>query len=202
MGDNKAVRAFCTLYAVKEPEVTASMATAPLEVTWRMRFRYADGPRDCEALAVDEPNQKIYLLSKRETYPTLYELPLSFTPEDRMYTATPVAKIRTIPQPTPADLKEKYGKYRSQPTSMDIYADGTALMILTYKNGYLFRRGPNQTWAEVFKSTPETISLPLPNTGELIQREALCVDHDTKSIIVTTEQLPAPIYTLMPQNIP
>ncbi|MCG8616025.1 MAG: hypothetical protein MI802_07385 [Desulfobacterales bacterium] len=167
-----------------------------------MRFRYADGPRDCEALAVDEPNQKIYLLSKRETYPTLYELPLSVAPEDTLYTATPIAKIQTLPQPTPADLKEKYGKYRSQPTSMDLSADGTRLVVLTYKNGYLFRRNPNQTWEEVFRSPPETIRLPHPNTGELIQREALCIDNNTKGIIVTTEQIPAPIYTLMPQGTP
>lgn len=202
VGDNKARRKFCTLYAVREPEAAATMTKQSLAVQWKMRFRYADGPRDCEAMAVDGTNRRIYLLSKREKYPTLYELPLTIKPKDTTYTAAPVAQIRTIPRPTSADLEEKHGKYRSQPTSMDISSDGKTLVILTYKNAYLFRRAPDQTWAEVFKFPPELLRLPHPNTGELIQREALCIDHETERIIVTTERIPAPIYTLVPRIVP
>ena len=202
IGDNNAHRDFCTLYAVEEPEIRDSTTKQSLTVQWRMRFQYADGPKDCEALAIDVISQRIYLMSKREKYPTLYELPLSFSPKDTVYTATPVAQIRTIPQPTLADLGKKYGKYRSQPTAMDISPNGRRLVILTYKHGYLFERDLAQTWGDVFKSQPETLPLPLPNTGELIQREALCINPESGSILVTTEQIPAPIYTLAPRIPP
>ncbi|MCG8637826.1 MAG: hypothetical protein MI863_28635 [Desulfobacterales bacterium] len=200
IGDNKARRDFCTLYAVSEPNAAPSLTEQSLPIQWQMHFKYADGPRDCEALAVDETRQRIYLLSKRDKYPVLYELPLSFDPEDTLYTATPVARIRTIPQPTPADLKEKYGKHRSRPTSMDISSNGRTLVILTYKHGYLYRRHPGQTWDQAVESPPEL--LPLPDTGELVQREALCIDREKNNIIVTTEQIPAPIYTFTPRVTP
>lgn len=200
VGDNWARRRFCSLYAVKEPDLTETGTTQSLAVQWQMNFQYPDGPRDCEAIAVDERDQKIYLLSKREKQPTLYALPLEFQPDKTIYTAALVAKIQTIPRPTPADLKEKYGKYRSQPTAMDISSDGRTLVILTYKNGYLFKRNPGQAWSEVVNTRPKI--LPLPNGNELPQREALCIDREKGSIIVTTEMLPAPIYTIMPERMP
>ena len=50
----------------------------------------------------------------------------------------------------------------------------------------------------VMQSLPKQIRLPHPNSGELVQREAICIDHSTGQIIVTSEQVPAPIYTLDP----
>ncbi|WDP91019.1 MAG: hypothetical protein HUN04_15480 [Desulfobacter sp.] len=202
VGDNRAQREVCTLFFVREPDPAQGEAQ-PLPLGWQMQFRYEDGPRDCEAVAVDSPNKRILLLSKREKYPTLYELPLVLPPrgienKDRVYRAKPIARIETLPQPTPADLKEKYGKYRSWPTAMDISADGATLVILTYKHAYLFRRQPGRDWDQAVQSPPELIPLPLPETGELIQREALCIDHESGRIFVTTEQLPAPIYALDP----
>jgi len=79
---------------------------------------------------------------------------------------------------------------------MDISSDGNTLAILTYKHGYLFRQKTGQDWNDAFLSLPEIIRLPA--TGELVWREALCIDRNTGQIIVTTEQLPAPIYILEP----
>lgn len=197
VGDNKARRKSCTLYGVREPEVGGASTGRSLPVCWHMHFQYAGGPRDCEAMTVDEGEQRILLLSKRDRVPILYELPLSPTPRDILYTAKPVGRVRTIPKPTPADLKQRYGKYRSQPTSMDLSSNGRTLVILTYKHGYIFRREPGMTWDKVFASAPVQLDLPLPDTGELVQREALCIDHGKGRIIITTEQLPAPIYTIV-----
>lgn len=196
VGDNKSRRNQYTLLFLKEP--VPGQIKAKLQCRWQMRFQYEDGPRDCESVAVDIVNQKILLLSKREKYPVLYELPLILPPEDTLYTAKPVARIKTLPQPTPSDLTYKYGKYSSRPTSMDISCDGNTLIILTYKHAYRFHKSQDKDWQQALLSSPELIRLPLPVTGELIQREALCIDHRTGNIIVTTEQLPAPIYTLEP----
>ncbi len=197
VGDNKARREFCTLFVVKEPEPGTA---GPLKLQWQMRFNYEDGPKDCEAVAVDTANKRILLLSKRQKQPVLYELPLVIYPPDTLYTARPIAKISNIPQPTASDLKEKYGKYRSWPTSMDLSSNGRTLFILTYKNGYTYSRKINQTWEEAFQSRPKLIRLPHPNTGELVQREAICIDHETGRLIVTTEKTPSPIYTLDPMD--
>jgi hypothetical protein len=45
-------------------------------VAWRVRFRFEDGPRDCEAMAVDPEQPRALLLSKRTEPPVLYELTL------------------------------------------------------------------------------------------------------------------------------
>ncbi len=195
VGDNKASRRFCTLFVVREPDLEDAGRLKP---QWQIRFAYENGPRDCEAVAVDAQNKRILLLSKRDRYPVLYELPLAVHPPDTLYTAKAIAEIKNIPQPTPADLKDRYGKYRSQPTSMDLSADGRTLVILTYKHGYTYRREMNQTWKAAFQSPPKRVRLPHPNSGELVQRESLCIDHLTGRLIITSEQVPAPIYTLDP----
>ena len=202
VGDNQAVREFCSLYIVKEPKLTrlASNENKVLTPVSEIRFQYEDGPQDCEAVAVDTVTRRILLLSKRKKYPDLYELPLQFTPSETVKTARKVVKITQIPQPTQADFKHKYGKYRSQPTSMDLSHDGRILVILTYKDAYLYYREPGQNWADIFEKPPWQIPLPHPNAGKLAQREAICISHRTGELVVTSEGRYAPIYYLKPVN--
>ena len=118
IGDNLAVRPVCNLYIVAEPKVTdTTPATVPalLPVKWRIEFRYPDGPRDCESVAVDARRKRILLLSKRDKPPVLYELPL--LPASGVIQAEPVGPVTTIPPPTPEELKEPYGYTWSRPTA-------------------------------------------------------------------------------------
>ena len=205
VGDNRARRRFCSLLIVREPSLGQDAAAADgadgtLAVRWQMRFQYENGPRDCESVAVDIRSKKILLLSKRTRPPVLYELPLALSTRDTLYTARPVAEITTIPPPTALDLKKKYGRYRSRPTSMDLSADGRSLVVLTYKDAYLFRRDTGLTWQTVLADPPRVIRLPHPDTGELVQREAVCFDPGTGRLIVTSEKPSAPIYTLSPAD--
>lgn len=198
LGDNKAKRNFCTLLVIKEPDPESHQKKLPIEC--KIQFKYADGPNDCEAVAVDVPKQRILLLSKRKPEPILYELPLIVSPGRDMYTAHQIGIIKNIPEPTPSDLKDKYGAFRSQPTAMDLSSDGRTMVILTYKHGYIYNRQSGQTWQDAFTAMPLLLELPHPNTGELVQREALCLDQKTGAIIVTSEKANAPIYVLNPMK--
>ncbi len=198
VGDNWSKRFFDTLYCVKEPAPDVQ-SNGILALEWEMNFRYENGPLDCEAVAVDAANQKIYLLSKRETVPVLYELPLDMPCKKSMYTARAVAKIKTFPQPTPEDCRQNYGKNRSQATAMDISADGNTLYILTYKHAYVYSRTPDQTWDMAFSNPPQQISLPDPSLT-MVQREALGVDRTSGKIFISSENALAPIYVVVPME--
>jgi hypothetical protein len=195
VGDNKAQRTDYYLYIVREPEISGRLPddTAALEWTWRIRFMYADGPRDCEAVAVDPLEKKILLLSKRKVPPVLYELPLKSESSHSLQVARRVTVIENIPQPTADDSIEdpKFGRFRAQPTALDISPDGSLLVVLAYKNAFLYKRPANEPWSTVFQKPPLLIVMP-----QLRQAEALCFNSHGKSLFVTSEKRPAPIYRL------
>jgi len=200
VGDNRSKRPFNTLYCVREP-APDYQKNGVLKLEWEMKFSYEHGPLDCEAVAVDATNQKIYLLSKRNAIPVLYELPLDMPCKKSMYTARAVAKIRNIPRPTPEDQKQPYGKYWSRPTAMDISADGNILYILTYKHAYVYSRTPDQTWDLALSNPPQQITLPDPSRI-MVQREALGLDQTNGNIFITSEKALAPIYVIEPISPP
>ncbi|MCG8640837.1 MAG: hypothetical protein MI862_13965 [Desulfobacterales bacterium] len=203
VGDNLAQRQSCTLYIIREPDRLRFQTDRPLplKIVSRIRFNYENGPRDCEAVAVDIKNKQVLLLSKRESPPALYQLPLKMDEPRTRYTARRIAPLTTIPKPTPSDLKKKYGKYRSQPTSMDLSPDSTTLIILTYKHAYYFKQDRSHAWKEIFKTFPREIKLPHPDSGELRQRETICIHPQTGELIVTSEGRFAPIYSLQPKGL-
>ncbi len=202
VGDNRAERDFCSLYAVKEPVIENRQMKDEilLKAAWRKDFKYTDGPKDCEAMAVDSRNNRILLLSKRTKFPILYELSMGKSDNQPLATARPIAQIRNIPSPTKEDLKSRYGKGMSWPTAMDLSYDGTQLIILTYKDAYYYKRLGNKSWKAVFKHSPLRIILPDPNMGELVQREAICIEGKSGQLFVTSEMLPAPIYQVNPKG--
>lgn len=194
-GDNESRRNFCVLYIVREPQLIAAgiVDTAPLTWVSRIEYVYTDGPRDCEGVAVDVQQREILLLTKRTEPPVLYSLPLCLTPNDSVRTARPVARAGGIPNPTAEDLREDplHGRFRSQPTAMDLSSNGTLLAIMTYKQVLIFERHPDDTWPQVFDRRPASLILP-----KMRQAEALCFAADGKSLLMTSEQLPAPLYRL------
>jgi hypothetical protein len=195
VGDNKAQRTDYYLYIVREPEINGDLPddAAALDWTWRIRFMYVDGPRDCEAVAVNMLEKKILLLSKRRVPPVLYELPLIAENSHALHIARRVTVIENIPQPTADDLIEdpRFGRFRAQPTALDISPDGSLIAVLAYKNAYLYMRSANDNWSAVFQRSPLLILMP-----QLRQAEALCFDAHGRSLYVTSEKRPTPIYRL------
>jgi hypothetical protein len=126
----------------------------------------------------------------------LYSLPLSPGPAGEIDLARKITVVSNIPPPTPADLKFKYGRNRSQPTAMDLSPTGQAMAVLTYKHAYLYNRFSQESWETVFARQPMIVYLPAPEKSKLRQREALCFGPQDRALFVTSEDRHAPLYRL------
>lgn len=183
IGDNYAVRRSVKLHAVSDPGAVGSTAS----LLWTLRFRYPEGPRDAEGLAVDPVTGDILILSKRDRPPRLYRLamPDDVPTPDRTLTAEPVATVMHLPKPTLADLADdpKYGFLRDWPTALDFAPDGSYAVVGTYKDAYLYRRQPGDSWATMFARPPQTIDLP-----QWRQTEAGTISADGRLYCAGSEQ--------------
>ena len=134
VGDNDTKHKKRTLYIVEEPEARKSSSA---KVAWEVNFRYPDGPRDAESVAVDVENERALVLSKRDIPPVLYEVPLK--PEsDKTLTAKWLGTVKSLPPPSRQDVEfaPKTKDWHWQPVGMDISDDGRAAVILTYRAVY------------------------------------------------------------------
>ena len=194
-GDNNRIQKSSYLYAVVEPQVGTNDFPDGFSVPWKWRieFSYIDGPKDCEGVAVDTSRQQILILTKRTVPPVIYALPLVPPITNKIVSAQPVATLNGIPVPTPEELREDplYGRFRSQPTAMDISPDGKTIAVLTYRQPYLYDRHRNESWEIVFNRPPKALFMP-----RMRQAEAICFSSDGTSLLVTSEKRPAPLYRL------
>ncbi len=174
IGDNSARRRDCTLYLLGEPRLAGDKLRQGVTVKPLMTlpFRYADGPRDCESLAMDAEARTIYLVSKREHPRKVYALPLPKRPPAGPLTAKPVATLK-IPHPT----------------GMDISADGRRAVVVTYTDAWLYRREGGQSWARAFAGRPLRVPLPLRRQGE-----AVCFGPDGAKLYLTREHARSPLW--------
>lgn len=183
VGDNGRRRKSCSLYWFAEPEfVLRKEPVTQIAVTPRqIEFTYSDGPRDCEAIAVDSTRGRLWLVEKifiddrRRTVPGVYSMMLPTSQKTKKTVAKRVADY-------PA----------RNVTGMDISDDGKRMLVRTYIRAHWFERNENQKWDEVFrKFKPELIAVPLQRQGE-----AICLSGDAKSAFVTSEARRQPIWKI------
>jgi len=188
LGDNDASRGTVTLYAVSDPG-----RKGPARRLWKMDFRYEDGPRDCEAMAVDTAAGEIYLLSKRDRPPVLYRLPLPTESPGTTQLAQRLGTVTTLPPVSAQDLKDEpiSAYFRAMPTAMDFAPDLRSVVVITPKDAHRFRRGARQSWLDALNGPPTLIDLP-----QLEQTEAGTFSADGKHLYVTSEKRPAPLVKL------
>lgn len=192
VGDNGGLRKTIVVHFVAEPKkLKKKMRVKP---AWSTKIRYPDGPHDCEALAIDPAGGFIYLLTKRTKPARLYRAPLRSSAV--FVDAELVASVDHIPQPTPELIAAhpKSGRYRSQPTAMDIDVANQQAAVLTYHYAYVFDRQSDEAWADAFSRKPRLIRLPL-----LPQGEAIAYNSDGSALYVTSEKWPSPILRLIRQ---
>ena len=186
-GDNDAVREHSTIYVVAEPPLhEREDAVAP--PAWTIEFRWPDGPRDCEAVAVDSDGERILLLSKRSIPAELYELPIR-PGLGGAVTAIRLGAVDSLPQPTARDRESAPVEldWHWQPTAMDISPDGSSAVILTYRAVYHFERTGGEPWIAALRKPPSMIALEF-------EAEAVAFVEDGSSVIVTVESPFAPLY--------
>ena len=174
VGDNFSQRKSNTIYIIEEPIISGSrlIARTPVKVAFRIRFTYEDGPRDCEAVAVDMQQQNILLLSKRTSPVVLYQLPLKLSHKDSTLIAKRVTAVSDI----------------IGPTAMDISSRNRTAVVLNYDQAYLFTRHHGEDWSEAFLRKPRTLKFPA-----LYQQEAICFNNSGRSVYISSEGQSAPI---------
>ncbi len=185
-GDNGGLRDALDLVVVEEPTVvTDGMRVTP---AWTLRFRWPDGARDCEAVAVDAAAGEVLLVSKKRVPPELFRVTLR-PARDGLQTARRVGRLRGIAQPSAAELRQNpvYGRYRSQVTAADLSPDGRTLAVLNYQAVYLYRRGPEPGWTGAL-SNPQRLDF-----AWMPQAEAMGYSLDGRQLWVAGEQRPSPL---------
>lgn len=184
IGDNDSKHEYGTLYVIREPAPDDD----DTELAWRVDYRYPDGPRDAESLAVDPDGGHIYVLTKRTVPAELYRLPLRPAGEP-ILTAEFSGAIERLPQPSRRDLRNASGSgYGWQPTGMDFAPDGSSLLILTYDGVNLFARSADQSWPEAMQGQAMHLRL-----GSYKNAEAITYTRDGNAAIVTVEKKRAPV---------
>jgi hypothetical protein len=136
-GDNHARHPFRVIYRVPEP--TASGGRSPLQVQRSLRYRYADGPHDVEAMYV-APTGDIVLITKRplaggggRLRPALvFSLPRAAWETRGFATAELVDSLPIVPGSAPLRLI----------TDAALSRDARHLAVRTYAQVFIFAVGP------------------------------------------------------------
>ena len=184
-GDNFALRSEASLIVVPEP----GPGEARVVPARTIRFRYEDGARDCEAVAVDAVGRRVLLADKGQQPAGLFELTLD-GPDDAVRVARRIASFPDLVPTAPPRVQTLGGAMgRGTPTAMDVSRDGRRLLVLTYLSATLFERAPDQGWAE---------ALARPRASQRVPREpmfeAMAFDLAGTSALLGSERVPARFY--------
>lgn len=189
-GDNGGLRRTLQLHAIEEP---AKLENARVKPAWSIAFRWPDGARDCEAIAVDERNRQVLLISKKRRPPEVFVLPLG--KHGGVLTARRVGTLTGVPEPGAEELRTdgKHARILKHVTAADISPDDRTLAVMTYRDLLLYPRREGGSWAQAIAAKPRVSALPW-----LPQAEALGWSADGKALYVTGEFIPAPLYRVEP----
>jgi hypothetical protein len=195
VGDNSAVRPVTTLYLVEEPAVdmrALGVQNLSAKVLGVYVVAFPDlTPRDVEAVAVDVTTRTAYLITKRESRPTLYSFSLGSL-ESAVGAVLPVRKPVTLKNEGPIIIPRASGSDLKNPeafnwvTSMDIDEKGSRALLTTLTHGYIYQRAAQQTWMQAFQQKP--YQFPLPKYSQI---EAGTWLKGRDSLMITSENVPA-----------
>lgn len=190
-GDNGGLRHSAQLHVVEEP---ATLADGTLTPVWSIAFRWPDGPRDCEAVAVDAARGEVLLVSKKHRPPELFVLPLR-PRKAGVQVAQRIGALAGVPEPDPAELRDnpRASRILHEVTAADLAPDGRRLAVLTYSELLVYTRRGDEGWAQATARKPLVHPLPW-----LPQAEALGWTTGGQALYATGEGLPEPLFYLNP----
>jgi hypothetical protein len=190
VGDNGGLRHTVQLHVIEEPvDIAGEMRATP---AWSVTFRWPDGARDCEAVAVDADAGRVLLVSKKREPPELFAVPLR-PGSDAVQVAEAVGTLARVPMPEGTPGNGTTEAVRGQVTAADLSPDGRALAVLTYDEALVYRRRAGEPWREALSRAPARQPLPL-----LPQAEALAWRLDGERLYATGEFRPAPLFLVDP----
>ena len=189
IGDNGGLRRSLQLHVFEEP---AEISNGRLRPAWSIAFRYPDGPRDAEAIAVDAKRGEVLLVSKKRQPPELFVLPLH-PPTVQLLTARPQGTLYGMPGLEPDTDTSGRTPLARQVTAASVSPDRATLAVMTYRHVLLYGRREGQDWANAIRGTPRVLDLPW-----LPQAEALGWSADGQALYATGEFMPAPLYRINP----
>ncbi len=184
-GNNSRKRDDLTIYRIKEPTLSPNgpkgVKDGATENAEAFPFRYPDGRHDAEALFVDPKNGRPYLITKSmSSTGGVYRFPLPLRPKEKV----------TLEKVT-GEASDQISKLLMV-TGAAVSPDGNRVVIRTYFGAYeLARTSGKGNFETIFKSELKSIKLPL-----LRQGEAISYTLDGRSIVTTSEKIPAPIFKL------
>lgn len=174
-GDNYLRADVHHLYLIEEPPFDPRRGTVAqsVPVTHTISYRYEDGRHNCESVAVDSTNKTILLVAKElGSQCNVYALSWPVKDSDQPLVARKIATLKIPPT-----------------TGMDVSPDGRRAVVLTYGSAYEYRRGVQEDWATALARPPQVITLPSRRKGE-----AICYGVDGKTLYLTSEAVPAPLF--------
>jgi hypothetical protein len=175
VGNNGRAAAVQILYLIEEPSIDSQrgVAVERVPVLQTIYYSYEDDHRDCEAVAVD-PTDRTLLFVTKERDVACYVYAMAW-PKSDPSTAFVARRIAKLPL--------------SLVTAMDVSPDGRRAVVLTYGNAYEYERQPKEDWAKAFTRAPREIVMPMR-----VQGESICYGQDGKTLYLTSEKLPTPLW--------
>lgn len=186
VGDNSATRKGYQLYVFAEPKIEIpdqkeSPVNIKISEITRLDFQYADGPRNCEAIAVHPKRGEFFLFQKskqrnsQEKEFGIYKLRLK-----KNY------KLES-------NVARKIGQVKDRlVTGAAISRDSRQLIFCNYVSAALMNRPPAMDWEHYLPEKKFTrLALPVQRQGE-----AICFSADGKSIVVASEKVKQPIWKI------
>lgn len=196
VGDNQAKRERSQLYLLEEPDlVLPSLANATneaedspvaveveIEDFQKLEFRFAGGPRNCEAMAIDGRHRSIFLFEKARD-------------NDQDKKPIGVYKLRLLQDDLSllSDVAKRIAVATDRiTTGADMHSDGKNLLTCNYVLGSRYTRKLAANWERELQGQESTrFGLPVQRQGE-----AICFAADGKSAIVVSEFGNQPIWKI------
>jgi hypothetical protein len=181
-GDNDSKRSGILLHLFDEPDPTKRVRLGDREIQ-TLRLTYEDGPRDCEAVAVDVTRGMIILVSKaRLPLCGVYTVPLPDRDESGDDLKVTAKKVKLLPIP--------------MVTALDIDPVNGDLWLVSYFHAICFRCSDRKmSLQQQLAALPDTYELP-----RWKQIEAVAVDR-AHNVWVTSEGKHAPLGRLSPESL-
>ncbi|MDO6462405.1 hypothetical protein Q4485_16970 [Granulosicoccaceae sp. 1_MG-2023] len=162
----------------------------------QLRFRFEDGPVNCEAVFYAAAERRFYLLSKGRGESDIYTLdwPLPDAADDTVQLAEKQAVLNGVSPSAAGKLFAAVtGVNPETPTGAAISGDGRQLAVLTYRSVWLWQNPDRASWQNVLQHPPQLLG-----KHRLTQAEAISFSADGRSLVIASEGNPPQFKTLSP----